>query len=405
MAKRQFTKEDDALLDELGVETKVTQAVTYTARQERIIAGFEEIQRFVEEYGRLPLHGEGRDIFERLYAVRMDRIRASAECMQLLEAFDSTGLLSGEFAEQSPAERENVTDDELLEALGVDAIPNEDVTRLKHVRPRAEIKAAEEVAHRKPCEDFKQFRPMFEQLQHELDRGERRTAKFQKNAEFNVGDLFIVEGQKVVIADMDNPFVKEFGREDRRLRVIYDNGTESNLMLRSLQRALYRGDAGRRILPADSEVPPLFSWQADDHDSKAGSIYVLRSLSDHPFIAEHRDVIHKIGVTGGNVKRRISNARKDPTFLLADVEIVQTYQLANLNRAKLEKLLHHFFSEARLDLNLKDRFGEKVEPSEWFLVPLPVIQQAIEKLIDGKLDRCRYDPKLARIEIASGKSL
>src|SRR3954453_20989249 len=51
-----------------------------SSREERIIAGFEDIQRFVEKEGRPPQHGEERDIFERLYAVRLDRLRALGEC-------------------------------------------------------------------------------------------------------------------------------------------------------------------------------------------------------------------------------------------------------------------------------------------------------------------------------------
>jgi hypothetical protein len=124
---------------------------------------------------------------------------------------------------------------------------------------------------------------------------------------------------------------------------------------------------------------------------------VLRSKSDHPFVAKNRTVLHKIGVTGGDVKSRIANAKKDPTYLLAEVEIVATFKLANINRKRLEALLHKFFGKARLDLELKDRFGSQVEPKEWFLVPLPVIEEAIEKLVQGVIENFRYDPETARI--------
>jgi predicted NUDIX family NTP pyrophosphohydrolase len=194
--------------------------------------------------------------------------------------------------------------------------------------------------------------------------------------------------------------MKDFGREDRRLRVIYDNGTESNLLLRSLQRALYKDEHGRRILPRDAEAAHLFSDQLDDDDTQVGFIYVLRSRSEHPFVAAHRDLIHKIGVTGSGVKIRVANARKDPTYLLADVEVVAEYKLANVNRKALETLLHKFFGGARLDLELKDRFGSQVEPREWFLVPLAVIDEAIQKLKEGTIGDFRYDPETARLTLA-----
>jgi hypothetical protein len=124
---------------------------------------------------------------------------------------------------------------------------------------------------------------------------------------------------------------------------------------------------------------------------------VLRSLSDDPFIAKNRTVIHKIGVTGGDVKKRIAHAKKDPTYLLAEVEVVATFKLANINRTKLEALLHKFFDAARLEVQLPDRFGIPVQPREWFLLPLGVIEAAIEKIKEGTLDHYQYEPKTASL--------
>ena len=219
--------------------------------------------------------------------------------------------------------------------------------------------------------------------------------KYKENAEIKKGDLFILDGQKVVVAELGERFFSDYGRHDRRLRVVYDNGTESDLLARSLQRALYKDTAGRRI--TSPGAGPLFSEIEEEDDSATGHIYVLRSRSAHPFVAENRTVMHKIGVTGGDVKSRVANAKKDPTYLLADVEIVATYKLANVNRKALEALLHRFFGSARLDLELKDRFGSQVEPREWFLVPLPVIDDAIQKLMAGTIGDFRYDPETARL--------
>ncbi|MEB3291940.1 MAG: GIY-YIG nuclease family protein, partial [Synechococcales bacterium] len=282
----------------------------------------------------------------------------------------------------------------LLASLGVDEAEN-DVMQLTHVRSRSEIKAAEEIAQRTPCQDFDRFKPIFEQVQHDLEAGARQTIKYQDNAAVNSGDLFILDGQKVLVADMGDPFVSDYGRQDRRLRVIYDNATENDLLLRSLQRALNKDKTSRRITTPD--LGPLFSHIEAEDDLPTGYIYVLRSQSDHPFIAANRSVIHKIGVTGGDVKSRIANAKKDPTYLLAGVEIVATFKLANINRIKLEALLHKFFDTARLDVELQDRFGIPVQPREWFLVPLEVIEEVIEKIKVGTIDQFRYDPKTASL--------
>jgi hypothetical protein len=391
---KQTTDEDRELLAALGIDTAPEPASQQSPKEERIIAGFEEIERFVEEQGRLPQHGEDRDIFERLYAVRLDRLRDSEECREVLRSLDLRGLLDAE-ADTSLTIEADLTDEDLLASLGVDMASENDVTQLIHVRSRQEIKAAEEVAQRTPCQNFDDFKPIFAKVQGQLETGERQTLKYQDNAAVNQGDLFILDGQKVLVADMGDPFVSDYGRQDRRLRVVYDNATESDLLLRSLQRALNKDKASRRITNPD--FGPLFSSVEAEDDLPTGYIYVLRSKSNHPIIAKNRSIIHKIGVTGGDVKSRIANAKKDPTYLLADVEIVATFKLANINRKGLEALLQKFFSSARLDLELTDRFGTPVNPREWFLVPLEVIEAVIEKIKEGTIGQFRYDLETARL--------
>ena len=385
------TDEDLDLLEDLGVDTTPTSSTGRSAKEQRIIAGFEEIVRFVEEHGRTPQHGEGHDIFERLYAVRLDRIRESAECRDVLRSLDSHGLLGAEGEYAIAAKKEQELDDEdLLSSLGIDESAEQDVAKLVHVRSREEIRTAEEVAGRTPCQDFKQFERLFESVQNELQAGKRKTMKYRDYAAIKADDLFILDGQKVLVAEVGEEFVSAYERVDRRLRVVYDNGTESNLLLRSLQRALNKDKASRRITKPD--FGPLFSDQEEEGDSDAvGYIYVLRSQSDHPFIAEHRNVIHKIGVTTTDVDVRSSQAKKDPTFLLAGVQKVATYKLVNVDCKGLETMLHRFFGRARLDLHLKDRFGGSVGPREWFLVPLPVIEETFDRIIDGTIGDYRYD--------------
>jgi hypothetical protein len=273
-------------------------------REERIVAGFEEIQRFVEKHGRAPQHGEDREIFERLYAVRLDRLRDLEECRSLLQPLDHQGLLAGaDTVAATPAE--SMDEDELLAELGVEA-GAAGITELRHVRTSDEKRAAEEIANRQKCEDFERFKPLFQQIQKELAAGIRQTRPFELKAEIRPGSWFIVGGQKAFVADMGEIFSNAQGRTDARLRVIFDNGTESKLLMRSLQRALHKDEAGRRI--TDPVAGPLFASENDEGDLASGTIYVLRSKSDHPAVAAHRDILHKIGVTGGDVARRITNA-------------------------------------------------------------------------------------------------
>lgn len=372
-------------------------------REERIIAGFEEIQRFADTHGRAPQHGEDRDIFERLYAVRLDRLRGLEECRSILAPLDGQGLLAGA-ATATAAPVETMDDDELLAELeGVGGAS--DITELRHVRTAADKRAAEEIANRTPCEDFARFKPVFERVASDIKNGIRITQQIRKDAGFlkadiKVGDFFIIGGQTVYVAEVGEPIRAPNGEFDARLRVIYSNGTESNLLLRSLQRALYKDETSRRV--SNPTAGPLFAGESEDGDLASGTIYVLRSKSDNPAVAQHRDVLHKIGVTGGKVETRIANAKLDPTFLLADVDIVATYKLSNINRAKLENLIHRIFEPARLDIEIRDRFGNPVVPREWFLVPMFVIDEAVERIKDGTITNYRYDPKAAALARTAG---
>lgn len=383
----------DALREELDEFAQPEKTGGRTPREERIIAGFEEIQRFIEEHGRAPKHGEEGEIFERLYAVRLDRLRGLEECRTLLAPLDHQGLLAGaENTSASPVE--DMDEDELLAELE-GAAGSTDITELRHVRTTAEKRAAEEIANRQRCEDFEQFKPLFDSIQAELESGARETRPFELKAEIGPGAWFIVGGQKAYVADMDEVFTNAQGRTDARLRVIFDNGTESNMLMRSLQRALHKDDAGRRI--TDPVAGPLFSGEHADDDLASGTIYVLRSKSDHPTVAANRDLVHKIGVTNMSVEQRIAGARLQPTFMMSDVEIVATYDLFNINRSKLERLIHRVFNPARLDITITDRFGNPVVPQEWFLVPLFVIDEAVERIKDGSIKGFVYDPSKAKL--------
>lgn len=394
-----FTEDDDALLAELGVEVEVKKQLSRTPREERIIAGFEEILQFAKEHGRPPQHGEDREIFERLYAVRLERIRDLQECRDLLAPLDEQGLLADTSSALPASEPDDLDDDALLAELGVE-VARSPLTELKHVRSTAEKKAADEVANREKCEDFAKFKPLFEQVQKELDSGLRETRPFEMKAEIEKGRFFIVSGQKAYVADKGETITNEQGRTDARLRVIFDNGTESNMLMRSLQRALNKDDAGRRI--TDPSAGPLFSDQTLDGDEASGIIYVLRSKSDHPLVTANRELVHKIGVTNMSVDKRIAGAHLQPTFLMANVEVVATYELYNINRSKLENLIHRIFEPARLEIEIMDRFGRPVVPREWFLVPLFVINDAVEKIRDGTITSYRYDPHAAELKQISG---
>lgn len=392
---------DDDLLSALGIDLAPVKQVTYTAKEERLISGFEEIIQFYEINQRIPSNSNNADIFERLYAVRLDQLRKLPEAMSLLEDFDQHNLLKSTTSEQSDISE--LEDDDLLSELGIEVESEDNILILQHVRSQKEREANELTATRKACADFDVFKGLFDQISKELEDGLRITKPFGKDASIELHDWFIVDGQIVYVAEIGDYFKAPNGENDARLRAIYSNGTESNLLMRSLKKALNTDKAGRRILVAKNTGPLFSSTNLSEQDTdieiKSGSIYVLRSLSDNEFIKANKHVLHKIGVTTGSVNKRITEAKKDPTYLLADVELVATYSLPeNIIPQKLEKLIHKVLQSAQLDIVIEDRFGNPVKPKEWFLVPLNIIDQIIARIKDSTLDLYNYNPVTGTLE-------
>ena len=395
----------DELLDELGVETEVPQTGGYTAREERLLAGFEDILRFRETHGRTPQHGEEKDIFERIYAVRLDRLRKLMhKDLAVLANMDRHSMLTN----NPTKEPDDLDAEALLSELGMGPAGQNDISVLRHVSSLdARRNSPDQVADRIRCEEFAIFKPLFDEVQADLQNGLRVTRQFAQNeaagATIELGDFFILQGQLVYVAGIGEAHRTPNGETDGRLRVIYSNGTESNLLLRSLQSALYgkgeKKERGFRVTQVD--LGPLFGNSIDGGDIGTGTIYVLNSLSEEPKIVAMGNVLHKIGVTGSHVEDRIANAEQDATYLLAPVKVVATWTLANVHRFRLEQTLHRVFAAAQVQLTVNDRFGNPVQPREWFLVPLPVIDEAVCRIRDCSITEFTYNPQVAALVSAT----
>jgi hypothetical protein len=393
-----FTEADDALLNQLGLDTETVKKSKLTAEEARILSGFEEIQRFVSKKGKEPEFSEDGDIFENLYATRLEKIRQQETSIELLKESDDQDLLSDAKLLTSDEEN-NLDDDELLSKL--DLLPEEnkqssDITNLKFVKPRAEMRAAEEIGHRTVCKDFETFKPIITLAQRELNSGKRKIVSFSKDSSIEKGNIFILSGQLAYVAEVGEPYAGADGRNEHRLRVIFDNGVESNQLMHSLQRRLWEDKTSRRII--DPNFGPLFEGVKEEGEIKTGSVYVCRSNSTEPYIVENREIVHKIGVTTNEIEDRLKNAKKDPTFLFAEAELVYSIELYRINPQKLESLLQNFFSDVRLKIKIPDRFGKTVNPREWFLVPLEVIRETTQLLKENKITQYRYNRETASLE-------
>lgn len=360
-----------------------------SAEEERVIAGFEDIQEFYETFRRLPATGAA-DIMERLLAIRLIVIKDTPKFVELLQEYDTDRLLEKEVPNK--VDVDDMNEDELADILEGD--DQDDMFDLKHVRSFDERNQPDVIAERKPCKDFEIYRHLFEAVNQDLQQGIRRYYTWEegKNRTIEKNQFYVLNGQIAYIADLGEEFQTPQNRTNSRMRVIYSNGTESDILMRSFERGIYKDPNARGI--TDPDFGALFK--------NNGTIYVLRSKSDNPVIAEHRNVIHKIGVTTTPVKSRIANAVNDPTYLLAEVEVVATYDVYGIDPGKLEKLIHMVFDNVRLDIEIQDRFGKIVKPREWFIVPLQIIEKLIELIQKGEAGGIYYDPTKAELVRATG---
>lgn len=292
---------------------------------------------------------------------------------------------------------DDVLEDDTLGLLGDDlsgqADPN-DIFNLKNVPKPADT--PDYIAKRKPCEEFGQFEPLFKQIHADLASKKKVMRSFSSEQQITSGAFFILQGMMVYVAGVGKRELRNFGNIDARLYCVFENGTESNMLLRSLASALWKDETSRQI--ADDVQMELFSEseQITPDDKATGYIYVLRSLSEYPRIREIRN-LYKIGFSSQPLKQRIRNAEQEPTYLMADVMLVTEFETYNLNPQKLEMLLHTFFAESCLNLDVFDSEGKRHTPREWFIVPLHIIESAIQFLINGDILNYHYDSQRQEI--------
>ncbi|MEN3168507.1 MAG: GIY-YIG nuclease family protein [Gluconobacter cerinus] len=366
---------------------------------DRGVAVLLDVTRFVEQNGRLP-DPEALAHDEMKLAMTWGAVKTSPT--EKMRAADRLGLLDEKSIAPPRSWKDEVPEEAIPESL--DDIFDDDelevdpsLVTFQHTTPSSERVTPDHRAEFVPCRDFEKFRERFEIVQRALETGERKARAVKKWAiiEPIEGDFFIRNGLLAMIAEKSE-MTSRGGSRDHRLRIIFSNGTESDPLMSSFRKSLSEDKTARTVQkvglgPVDPE------WESDQLEL-SGTIYVARSRSEDPAIREQRMILHKIGVTSQDVARRVADARNDPTFLLAPVDIVATYNLKNLSRHKVEDLLHRFFISARpAELFVVDRLGKKISPKEWFYVLPEHVGQAVKLIEDGQLHLFHYDVATQKI--------
>jgi hypothetical protein len=356
---------------------------------ERLLTSFEELNTFFEKNKREPKQGGGVQEHQ-LYA-RLKSLRESPTKMEMLKSHDKFGLLIYEAKEINSLD--DILADDMLGLLDDDS---EGLFDLKHVKNIDERASTDFVARRKPCKDFDQFEQLLKDVQKDLASGKRKLVEF-KMGNLRENTFYVHNGVLFLLKEINISKKDHYRadgtrvREDGRTRCIFENGTESNMLKRSVEKILYAN--GKTVSENADRVADTFKEKfsnINENDQESGYIYILKSKSEKPEIKAIQN-LYKIGFSTVEVEERIKNANQEPTYLMADVRIIMTFKCFNINTYKLEQLLHTFFGKACLNIDIFDKNGNRHTPREWFIAPLNIIEQAIELIISGNIIHYRYD--------------
>lgn len=357
------------LLSELKVKNPVVTS------DDRLVVSFEEINDFYEKHKQEPQ--KSADMSERGLFSRLKGLRGNPKKIQALKKHDRFDLLKT---------GETLSIDDIFEndPLGLLGNNEEDIFTLKHVPKTTTMPSY--ISSRKSCEDFEEYEHLFVKCQMDLKRGKRKLIKFQNEQQIKKGYYFVLNGVLLYVLEVGDVFKKR-GKVNARLKLIFENGTESDMLLRSLSAELYKN--GKRVSEYDeSKIEGLY--ERGEGDEQNGYIYILKSLSKEDTIVTKKN-LYKIGFSTTAVEARIKNARQDPTYLMADVENVASYKVYDINPHKVEQLIHRIFSQSCLDIDIVDGKGDVHKPREWFIVPLAVIDEVIGLIDNGGIVNYKYD--------------
>lgn len=375
--------------DDLGLlNTKPTNSPARN-EDEKLVSSFEDINIFFEKNNREP--EQERSVQERQLFARLKALRENPKKAEILKNYDRFGLLVSEL--KTINSLDDILDDDILGLLDDDS---EGLFDLKHVKVIDERASTDFVARRKPCKDFDQFEQSLKDVQKDLASGKRKLVEF-KMGNLRENTFYVHNGVLFLLKEINISKKDHYRadgtrvRADGRTRCIFENGTESNMLKRSVEKLLYAN--GKTVSENADRVANTFKEKfsnINENDQESGYIYILKSKSEKPEIKAIQN-LYKIGFSTVEVEERIKNASQEPTYLMADVRIIMTFKCFNMNTHKLEQLLHTFFGKACLSIDIFDKNGNRHTPREWFIAPLNIIEQAIELIISGNIIHYRYD--------------
>jgi hypothetical protein len=389
MAKKKTLEDifNDIDFSLLESKPKISQVKT---EDERLIESFQEINAFFEKNNREP---EATNVTEFKLLSRLKALRKDAKKVEILKSYDSHNFLNTKEEVKSVAD---ILNDDDLGILDTDETLS--IFKLKHVKSASERAETDFTARRKAMnnKDFAPYETQFKKVHKDLREGRRKLKEF-KDVEQNLlkGNYYVLDGVLLYLEEdgIEKRKLGDTERKDGRTTIIFENGTKSNMYYRSLSKSLYNN--GSIVSDTDKDAEEELFKNANivnEEDIQTGWVYVLRSKSTNPEIASIND-LYKIGFSSVDVNERIKNASKESTYLYADVHLLDKYACYNMDAQKFEHLIHRFFADVCLNVDVFDEKGKRITPREWFVAPRPIIDKVVTLILSGEILGYRYDYK------------
>ncbi len=387
-------KLDDIFIedDDLGLlQDLPTLKASNTPKEEQALVKFREIETFVRQQGREP-QDNSSDPAERSLGNSLKAYRKRSDLRAKMMVHDALGLLET---------KGNVAPKAVITTIE-DIFDNDDLGLLEDIdssifipRTKSEIKEKElpdEIATRKPCKDFYRFEKFFADVQKAINDKAVIAKRFTTEADAHVGQVLVLRGLLCYVDSVMDAREHDERYNNPRLRVIFANGTETNILQRSLARALYK-NAHSRLVDYSTNLFSPAPVDIDIKNNPSGFIYILATKSTAPVLAKLKaqGMLVKIGYTTQDVEERIKNAEKESTFLEAPVRILAVIECFNLNPQKFENLIHAFLYQQRLNMALMSTDGSTYHPEEWFTVDKDTAIKVCECIVDGTITQYRMD--------------
>lgn len=417
--------------DDLGIFDNIKSSANSKAGNSVLEQQFSDINFFIDNHGRLPAN-DADTLSEKVLSRQLDSIKSDSSVFKQLNHLDKHGLLTDQKndpiapieavratkqheatssttqhvdSQETASTEQSTTYNSLQDIfnsddLGIfDNVKTDIVVSDNHYKERSKQDQYddEDIASRFKCKDFYRFEPIFTRIHKAIESGDFTKTNFSSTKNITVGSVFVLNGFVCYVADIYKAEARKNARSQERLRLIFANGTESNMLTHSLATAQYKYENSYQLQITDPEwVNDDLAKNFGDDRQPTGVIYIAQ-LIETPENLEHYKNLYKVGFSKLTGDVRTKHSIRDTAFLQQPVNIIAEWQIYDADPRKVESVLHAFFYEQKVKMSSKGSDDKLYKATEWFDIPLSEIDKAINIVISGDIEKYRMDGAYGKI--------